>query len=59
MGRGTSTGLTIRDYYKKRGQNTHGEGAKRRRLSKESEKRRKELKRRQRELREKANPANG
>lgn len=33
MGRGSSTGK-VQDHYKKKGQRTHGEGAKRRRLKK-------------------------
>lgn len=43
MGKGSSRG-SVKDWYKKRGQRTHGEGAKRRRLSHESELRRKQWK---------------
>lgn len=55
MGRGTSNGLSVRDYYKKLGQKTHGQGAKRRKLSHQSELRRKEYKAAQK----RTNPANG
>lgn len=54
MGRGNSSGK-VSDYYKKKGQRTHGEGAKRRRLSKTGKERRNETKRKAKET----NPANG
>ena len=54
MGRGSSAGK-VSDYYKKKGQKTHGEGSKRRKLSKEGRERRDEAARRARE----ANPSNG
>ncbi len=53
MGRGSGTGK-VSDYYKKKGQKTHGEGSKRRRLSKEDRKRREEAERKAKET----NPAN-
>ena len=52
MGRGSSSGK-VSDYYKKKGQATHGEGAKRRKLSKQGADGRKESKRRAKET----NPA--
>ncbi len=54
MGRGSSTGK-VSDYYKKRGQKTHGEGSKRRKLSKQGAANREAAKRKAKE----ANPANG
>ena len=54
MGRGSSTGK-VSDYYKKKGQRTHGEGAKRRRLSKQGANNRSAAKRQAKE----ANPSNG
>lgn len=53
MGRGSSTGK-VSDYYKKKGQN-HGEGAKRRKLSKQGATNR-ETANRERKI---ANPSNG
>lgn len=54
MGRGSSTGK-VSDYYKKKGQSAHGEGAKRRKLSKQGIESRKEVARKRKET----NPANG
>ncbi len=50
MGRGASTGR-VKDYYKKKGQASKGEGSKRRRLSKESAERRARLRKRNAEIR--------
>lgn len=54
MGRGSSTGK-VSDYYKKKGQTGRGEGAKRRKLSKQGQANRSEAKRKAKET----NPANG
>ena len=54
MGRGSSSGK-VSDYYKKKGQATHGEGAKRRKLSKQGKANRAEAARKAKG----ANPANG
>lgn len=54
MGRGSSSGK-VSDYYKKKGQKTHGEGAKRRKLSKQGAANREAIKRKRKET----NPANG
>lgn len=54
MGRGSSTGK-VSDYYKEKGQKSHGEGAKRRKLSKQGKANRDEARRKAKE----ANPANG
>lgn len=54
MGRGSSTGK-VSDYYKKKGQRTHGEGAKRRKLSKRGQANREAAKRKAKG----ANPATG
>lgn len=54
MGRGSSTGK-VSDYYKKKGQKGHGEGAKRRKLTNQGKTNRNEVKRRT----DAANPANG
>lgn len=43
MGKGSMKG-SVKDYFKKRGQRTHGELGKRQRLSAESERRRKQWK---------------
>lgn len=54
MGRGSSTGK-VSDYYKKKGQKGRGEGAKRRKLSKQGAANRSEARRQAKE----ANPSNG
>ncbi|WP_157938991.1 hypothetical protein [Enteroscipio rubneri] len=54
MGRGSSSGK-VSDYYKKKGQKSHGEGAKRRKLSKQGKANRAEAARKAKG----ANPANG
>ncbi len=54
MGRGSSGGK-VSDYYKKRGQKTHGQGAKRRKLSRQGEANRSSAKQEAKA----ANPANG
>lgn len=54
MGGGSVRGR-VSDYYKKRGQATHGEGAKRRRLSNEGAERREAMRRERRA----GNPARG
>lgn len=54
MGRGSSSGK-VSDYYKRKGQKTHGEGARRRKLSRESAERR----RGQAAGRRASNPAKG
>lgn len=54
MGRGSSSGK-VSDYYKRKGQKSHGERTKRRRLSGEAAARRRE----QAEKRKGTNPANG
>lgn len=54
MGRGSSGGK-VSDYYKRKGQATHGQGAKRRKLTAQGKANRAEAKRRA----EGANPANG
>lgn len=54
MGRGSSSGK-VSDYYKKKGQKSHGEGSKRRRLSKEGAANR----RGEAAKRKATNPANG
>lgn len=54
MGRGSSSGK-VSDYYKKRGQKSHGEGSKRRKLSKQGKENRDEARRKAKG----ANPANG
>ena len=53
MGRGSSSGK-VSDYYKKKGQKSHGEGAKRRKLSKQGKANRAEAARKAKG----ANPAN-
>ena len=54
MGRGSSGGK-VSDYYKKRGQKTHGQGAKRRKLSRQGEANRSSAKQEAKD----ANPAIG
>ena len=54
MGRGSSSGK-VSDYSKKKGQKSHGEGAKRRKLSKQGKANRAEAARKAKG----ANPANG
>lgn len=48
MGRGSSGG-SVKDYYKKRGQRGHGEGSRRRKLSKESAEKRAQIRKERKE----------